>query len=182
MHGHGLIHWSMSGLPMAAQQKNNYSTSSRSNQLPIAHLFGVGPPCKLLTHLYWSFGWLDLVQILCRQPQLPWVHECSSHVISWRQHSSPSPGSSVLSTCSSGMPSQLLLLKPLVAHPWMSRTQVFILFKRGTEDVSPLQKSPMWHTCCWHCTCILVMSRSLRLKPSRFAYFLTDGNSYLSSS
>lgn len=51
-----------------------------THQLPVAPLIMVRLQ-NHVSHLNWGFGWLNLVQVLCRQPQTLWVHELNGPVM-----------------------------------------------------------------------------------------------------
>lgn len=72
----------MVDLPRATSLKNNESPFS-GHQLSIALQLGVRT-LGILVSPYWNIYWLDLMQILCKQPWILWVHECSSPVVSRR--------------------------------------------------------------------------------------------------
>lgn len=52
-------------------------------QLSMVAQFGMGA-CEPFHYRCPGFDLLDLIEVLSRQPQLLWIHECSSHVLYWR--------------------------------------------------------------------------------------------------
>lgn len=84
------IHWSVVNQTGATPLKE--SPSSRSYELPKTYQLKVGPHVPLPTPCL-NTDWLDLVWVLCRQPQLLWAHrdtwEQSAHSWSWAENSDP---------------------------------------------------------------------------------------------
>lgn len=68
------------------------------HQLSTVAQFGMGA-CEPFHYPCRGFDLLDLIEVLCRQPQLLWILECSSNALSWRLHlaaSFPSTSSCIL--------------------------------------------------------------------------------------
>lgn len=66
---------------------NVYVPKEKQHPSPAINCILVGVELlESLLHSSWDANWLDLVQVFCRGPQLPWVPERNGHVISRRQH------------------------------------------------------------------------------------------------
>lgn len=63
-----------------------FSIPSSKDPLPIVPQCGLRPRDHRL-YLCQNVGSLDLGTVLCRCPKLLWVHDCHSHIMSRRQHS-----------------------------------------------------------------------------------------------
>lgn len=78
-------------------------------QLSMVAQFGMGA-CEPFHYRCPGFDLLDLIEVLSRQPQLLWIHECSSHALSWRGRftaSLPSTSSVLTGGCLHHHPSRL---------------------------------------------------------------------------
>lgn len=77
-----VIHRSMRNLQVEIPSKKKDSLSLSNwdtNSSSVLERAG-----RTLPPSIWSSAWLNLVQVLCRQLELPWVHGCDSHLISRR--------------------------------------------------------------------------------------------------
>lgn len=83
MHGCGSIHWSMVHLPEDITLKKTEFTSPGSHQLSRAPQPRVGVHETLP---YYVVDLLDLVWLLCRQPELLWFHESNDPFMPKRHH------------------------------------------------------------------------------------------------
>lgn len=73
--GFGATHWSMGNLLRATPLKKTDSSSPRSHQLPIIPQLGVAGLCGPSSPSTLEFWLLDLLLVVCKQPQMPWIHE-----------------------------------------------------------------------------------------------------------
>lgn len=87
--GCGATQWSMVNLPETIPlKKTRLSLPEKPPTLHSSSIRGgssctLPPPC-------WNANWLALLQSLCRQPQLAWVHECGGPIVP-RRHCLPGP-------------------------------------------------------------------------------------------
>lgn len=85
VHGDRVTHWNKEGLQESVSlQKNSKNTqlppppapfTADGSRLGVEFHSALSRPC-------WDGDWIDLVRVLCRQPQLLWAHGCSGPVTS----------------------------------------------------------------------------------------------------
>lgn len=110
-------------------------------QLSIAPLLCVGQ-CGSLLHSWWNFGWLDLIQALCIQPQ-PCEFLCEmdlSHL--------PSPPKPLTLTTPFCDDSRVLRRDVVQISHWGLSISVFNLCTLASLDQPVLQKEALWWGFC----------------------------------